>query len=212
MSQELKTPGEQVLTELQAALQAGDAKASGRLLGEVGGLYRFPASKREAAALLELAGRAAGHKDPVIAGAALRALGDTRAPKAVEWIKPLLRAKAGEEQRTIAAVQAAGRLRSGTLVAPLADLAKTAGNLVLAGQAYLALGEYADAPTDLRKRVADKTLALCGLAERNRKRWRHLRAPGLRALQRLMGRRLNRVEQFEDWWKFAKARKDPWAK
>jgi hypothetical protein len=205
-SQELQTPGEQVLAELRAALRADDAKAATRLLGEVGGLYRYPASRQEAAALLELAGRAANHKDKAIASAALRALGDTRAPTAVEWIKPLLRAK---DPRALAAVQAAGRLRAAALVAPLADLAK-ASDLVLAGQAYLALGEYADAATDLRKRVAEKTLALCGSAERNRKRWRHLRAPGLRALQRLMGRRLNRVEQFEDWWKFARAKRDPW--
>jgi len=182
-----------------------------RLLGEVGGLYRFPATRAEAAALLALAGRATHSTDPAIAAAALRAVGETGASEAVELLKPFLRARTGQRLQATAAIRAAGTLRRPALVAPLVDLAKTSSDLVLADQALLALGEYCRAETAMRKRVTDRTLSICSATRKNRRRWRRLRAPGLRALQRLVGRRLNSVPQFADFWRFRKAQRDPFA-
>ena len=44
---------------------------------------------------------------------------------------------------------------------------------------------------------------------RQRQPWRRPRAPGLRALQRLLGRRMNSVQHFTDWWEAVKDNPDP---
>jgi hypothetical protein len=211
---ELLTPGEQVQRELRAALAARNEDRAVALLAEVGGLYRYPASEAEAEALLRLAAEAARVRSSRIAVAALRALGETGSRKAAAHVEPFLRdlkPAAGEEARMVAAIQAAGQLREPGLVTPLLKLAKGSSDLVVAEQAFFALGEYAATDVALRKSVADRTLAVCEQASRRRGRWRRLRAPGLRALQQLIGRRLNSVTMFEIWWKVAKDRKDPFA-
>lgn len=205
---DLLTPGEQVLFELRAALAAGNADAAKKLLTEVGGLYRYPASQDEARALLALAAEAARHKNPVIARAALHAVGATGAPEGAAVLKTYLRSKS---PLAMAAVQAAGRLRHDSLIPLLLDLAKTSADKTTADQALFALGEYCGAAVGVRKRVTERVLSLCQSISRNRRRWRRLRAPGLRALQRLMGRRLNSVQQFSDWWRFRKSAKDPFS-
>lgn len=209
---ELLTPGEQVQRELRAALAAGDEDAAVALLAEVGGLYRYPASPAEAEALLRLAAEAARAPSSRIAVAALRALGDTGSHKAAAHIEPFLRGlkpASGQKGRMVAAVQAAGRLRVPALVTPLLKLAKGSSDLTIAEQAFFALGEYAASDVALRKSVAERVLDVCTYVSRRRGRWRRLRAPGLRALQQLIGRRLNTVTMFTDWWKVAKDRKDP---
>ena len=162
----------------------------------------------EAKALLDLAAKAARHKNPAIAHAALQAVGATRAPEGAAILKPYLRSK---EPLALAAVQAAGKLRHDTLIPSLLDLAKTSSNLTAADQALFALGAYCDSALAVRKRVTERVLSLCQSISRNRKRWRRLRAPGLRALQRLMARRLNSLQQFSDWWKFRKGSKNPFS-
>jgi hypothetical protein len=211
---ELLTPGEQVQRELRAALSAADEDRAVALLAELGGLYRYPASEAEAEALLRLAAEAARARSSRISVAALRALGETGSRKAAAHVEPFLRdlkpAK-GEEARVVAAIQAAGQLREPALVTPLLKLAKGSSDLTVAEQAFFALGEYAATDAALRKSVAERTLAVCEQASRRRSRWRRLRAPGLRALQQLIGRRLNSVTMFATWWKVAKDRKDPFA-
>ena len=205
---DLLTPGEQVLKELRGALTAGDADAAKKLLTEVGGLYRYPASQHEARALLALAAEAARDKNPVIARAALQAVGATGAPEGAAVLKTHLRSKS---TLALAAVQAAGKLRHETLIPLLLDLAKTSADLTTADQALFALGEYCGATVDVRKRVTERVLPLCQSISRNSNRWRRLRGPGLRALQRLMARRLNSLQQFSDWWRFRKGSKDPFS-
>lgn len=209
---ELLTPGEQVQRELRAALAAKDDDKAVDLLAEVGGLYRYPASAAEAQALLKLAAEAARSGSSRVAVAALRALGDSGAREAATHIEPFLRGlkpAAGEKARMVAAVQAAGRLREPGLVTPLLKLAKGSSDLTVAERAFFALGEYAASDVALRKSTAARTLDICQSASRQRARWRRLRAPALRALQELIGRRLNTVTAFTDWWKVIKDRKDP---
>lgn len=205
---DLLTPAEQVLKELRTALTAGDADAAKQLLTEVGGLYRYPANRDEARALLALAAAAARDKDPAIARAALQAVGATGAPEGAAVLKSHLRSKS---PLALAAVQAAGKLRHETLIPLLLDLARTSADLTTADQALFALGEYCGAAVDVRKRVTERVLPLCQSISKNRNRWRRLRAPGLRALQRLMARRLNSLQQFFDWWRFRKGSKDPFS-
>ena len=111
----------------------------------------------------------------------------------------------------LAAVQAAGRLRAQSLVPRLRELARKSANMTVADQAFMALSEFCRAPIPVRKKVTEGVLADCQSLTRNKRRWRRLRAPGLRALQRLIGRRMNSVGQFAAWWKVAKTRKDPFA-
>jgi hypothetical protein len=111
----------------------------------------------------------------------------------------------------VAAVQAAGRLRLPAHVPALSKLAHKCPDLTVAEQALRALGEFRAAGRALRKSVTGKVLEVCESLRRRRSRWRRLRAPGLRALQRLTGRRLNRVSQFADWWAYAKTLSDPFA-
>jgi HEAT repeat protein len=206
---ELLTPGEQVQRELSDALAKRRFDDAVRLLGEVGGLYRYPASQVEARALLALAASATRSESPAVAQAALRAVGGTGAEEAAAILKPFLRSR---DPLALSAVQAAGRLRHESLIPPLLDLAKSAADATVADQALFSLGAYASSPPSVRRRVTERVLSLCQSISRNRQRWRRLRAPGLRALQRLMGRRLNSVQQFTDWWKFAKGKKDPFTK
>ncbi|MHC4579016.1 MAG: HEAT repeat domain-containing protein [Planctomycetota bacterium] len=210
LAQELLTPGEQVLRELGDALVAADEERSVRLLAEVAELYRYPASPAEAAALLKLAGAATRAESPAVAAAALRTLGRSGAPAAMAHVEPLLRTvkpPPGRERVMLAAVEAAGRLRPPALVPALLRLAQKCPDLTIAGQALAALGEFHRAETSLRLQVAGKVLDLCQAARRRRARWQRLRAQGLRALQRLMGRKLNSVPQFTDWWRHARKKK-----
>ena len=84
-------------------------------------------------------------------------------------------------------------------------------DMTVADQAFFALGEYSRAPVNVRKHVVGKVLGICKTARNSRSRWNRLRAPGLRALQRLIGRRLNKVSQFLDWWDVVKSRRNPFA-
>jgi len=211
-AQELLTPGEQVLRELDAALAASDDDLAARLLAEAGELYRFPASPAEAQALLDALGGASRSKRGAVVVAALDALAATGAPGARTYVEPHLRTvRRGEEPIVLAAVRAAGQLRAPALIPALLDLARQGNDLTIAEQALLALGEYRDAGSEVRGRVLKEVLATCQTLEKRRDRWNRLRAPGLRALQMLSGRRMNSVAMFADWWRFAKARKDPWA-
>ena len=218
-AQDLLTPGEQVLHELDDALTGavdgargdvdGNVDRSVALLQEVGALYRFPASRDEAAALLKLAGRATRSKHAVVVKAALVALGETGAKDAAEFIDPFLRT--GDAGLMAAAVRAAGRLQLRSHIPALLKLAQKGGDLVIADQAFVALGEYCAAPIAVRKGVTDKALAAVRSIRGNKKRWSRLRAPAIRCLQRLTGRRMNSVQMFAGWWKVAKARKDPFS-
>ncbi len=211
-AQELLTPGEQVLRELRAARTAGETDRCVALLGEIGALYRYPASADEAAALLRAAAEATRHPDQAVVVAALGALGATGAPAAGAFVEPFLRMArpaAGQEQAMVAAVRAAGRLRLQAHVAALLKLAHKCPDLTIAEQALHALGGFCTAGTAQRKQVTGKVLDLCQSLRRRHARWRRLRAPGLRALQRLTGRRLNRVSQFADWWGYAKTLREP---
>jgi hypothetical protein len=211
-AQELLTPGEQVLRDLRAALAAGQAKQCVALLGEVGDLHRFPASAAEAAALLRATADATRAKNRAVVVAALRALGATGAPAAGAHIEPFLRAAkppAGQEEAMVAAVQAAGRLRLPAHVPALLKLAHKCPDRTVAEQALHALGGFCAADAAQRRHVTGKVLEVCQSLRHRRARWRRLRAPGLRALQRLTGRKLNRVSQFADWWSHAKTLRDP---
>jgi len=204
---DLLTPGEQVLAELDAALAAADAERAVPLLREVGGLYRYPASADEAAALLKLAGRATRADDVAIARAAVEALGETHSKDAAPFLDPFLRG--GDPALMVSAVQAAGRLRLTSHIPALLKLAHKGSDLTVADQALGALGEYCAAHKGVRKGVTDKLLSTSRSLRGNRKRWRRLRAPAIRSLQRLTGQRMNSVQMFTDWWKVAKTRKDP---
>jgi hypothetical protein len=213
-AQELLTPGEQVLRELRAALAAGQAEPCIALLGEIGELARYPASAAEAAALLRAAADATRDKNQTVVVAALRALGATGVPAAGAHIEPFLRAAkppAGQEAAMAAAVRAAGRLRLAAHVPALLKLAHKCPDLTVAEQALHALGGFCAAAAGSRKHVTGKVLEVCQSLSRRRARWRRLRAPGLRALQRLTGRKLNRVDQFAAWWSYAKTLRDPFA-
>jgi hypothetical protein len=209
-AEELLTPGEQVQRELSAALAASDAARAMPLLEEAADLYLHPCSAAEAESLLALLGAGARSADKAIAAAALRALGRTGAPSAAAHVEPFLRGvRKGEEDLVIAAAGAAGRLAAGNLIPNLLDLGRDCPDLVVAEQALLALGGYAKAPRDVRERAFRETLQVAHLLAKRAQRWQRLQWPALRALQRLSGKRLNSVEQFADWWRHAKARKDP---
>jgi hypothetical protein len=209
---DLQTPAEEVLFELRAALDGGDEARAEALLEEAGEIYRWPGSPEEAAALVGAAGEASRARSPRIAAAAVRALGRMEAPAAAAYVERFLRPGAeGGRVLVVAAIQAAGRIRAPVLVPALLRMAREEADLVLADQALLALGEYGTAEAEVRKGVADKTLDLCQVLSRHRERWDRLRAPGLRALQRLIGRRLNTVGQFTDWWRHARTLPDPFA-
>ncbi|MFQ5844640.1 MAG: hypothetical protein ACE5JG_06575, partial [Planctomycetota bacterium] len=198
--EELRTPGEEVIAELRAALRSGDGEAAAKALSEVGALYRYPASPEEGKALLKAAAEAAGAPDPRIARAALQALGETRSPAAGPAIEPFLRSvqpAAGQRELALAALEAAGRLASPALVTALLAHARRSPDLVLAEQALRSLGGYDTAPPKLRIQVTDKVLdAARGLSKR-RNPWKRLRGPALRALERLCGRPLNTIRHFE---------------
>lgn len=208
-AQELLTPGEQVLRELRSSLDKTDTARTVALLAEVGGLYRYPASPAEAAALLKLAGEASRAKDNDIVVAALRALAGTGARGAGDHVVRHLKSAKGPKPVTLAALRAAGRLRLAALVPDLLKLAQKSPDLTVADQAFAALGEFCRAETALRRQVVEKVLGVCQSLSRRRARWNRLRAPGLRALQRLVGRRMNSVQHFTDWWKAVKDEKDP---
>jgi hypothetical protein len=203
-AEDLRSPGEQVDAELAEALAAGDVARAVPLLAEAADLYRHPLTPAEAEALLARIGGATRSGDPAIVAAALRALGRTGAPAAALWVEPCLRAKT-----TVAAVEAAGRLGVGALIPNLLDLARDGADLVVAEQAFLALGGFARGDRDLRERAFRETLQVAQLVAKRAPRWRRLEWSALRALQRLAGRRLNTLEQFADWWRHAKGRKDP---
>jgi hypothetical protein len=208
----LLTPGEQVLGELARAVERGEADHAGVLLREAGAIYRYPASPKEADALLEAIGAATRAKQPGIVAAALDALAETGNAKAITYVEPFLRPArpaAGEEPVMVAAVRAAGRLRAPEALPELLRLASKCPDLVVADLALGALAEYCGAEPAQRAAVAGKVLDTCQLLVRQRARWDRLRAPGLRALQRLIGRKLNTVGQFADWWRWAKTQDDP---
>lgn len=213
-AEDLLTPGEQVQRELAAALGAQDHERTVLLLAEVGGLCRYPASPAEAQALVRLAGEASRAKEPTVVVAALAALAKSGMRQAAPHVEKFLRGAKppkGQERIALAAVHAAGRLRVAELVPDLLKLAQKSSDLTVADQAFDALGEFCRSERALRKQVTEKVLSACNSLRRQRARWRRLRAPGLRALQRLMNRRLNSVPHFQDWWKAVKDRKDPFA-
>jgi hypothetical protein len=211
-AQELRTPGEQVIAELREALAAGDATRALPLLEEAAEIHRHPCGPAEAEALLALIGSATHAADPGLVVAAVRALGRTGAPAAAPWLLPLLRpAKKGEERLCVAAVEAAGQLAAGALLPGLLDLAREGTDPAVAERALLAIGGYARSERDLRERAFRETLQLAQLVSKRAARWHRLAWAALRALQRLSGKRMNSVEQFADWWRHAKARKDPFA-
>jgi hypothetical protein len=214
-AEELLTPGEQVLRELRLALSLGRSEEAVRLLAEVGGLVRYPASPKEALALVELSGKATARKHgQAVNLGALRALGEAERPEGAPFLVPFLQSvKPRPEDRELvfAALRSAGLVRSPRLVARLVELARKSPDLTLADQALMALSEYRSAPVDLRRRVTDKVLEICQSTSRRSLRWARLQAPGLRALQRLIGRRLNSVPMFQAWWKAVRDRKDPFS-
>jgi hypothetical protein len=209
-AEDLLTPGEQVQRELSAALAAADALRAVALLEEAADLYLHPCTAAEAESLLSLLGAAAKSADQAIAAAALHALGRTGAPAAAAHVEPFLRGvKKGEEGLVVAAAEAAGRLAAGNLIPNLLDLGRDCPDLVVAEQALLALGGYAKADRDVRERAFRETLQVAQILSKRAQRWQRLQWPALRALQRLSGKRLNSVEQFSDWWRVAKSKKDP---
>jgi len=207
---DLQTPGEQVQAELSAALAAGDAARAVPLVAEAAEIFLHPCTPAEAEALLALIGAASRAEDRAVAAAALHALGRTGAPGAAEHVEPFLRSvRKGEEKLVIAALEAAGRLASGNLIPNLLDMARDCPDLVVAEQALLALGGYARCDRDLRERAFREALQVAQLLSKRPQRWQRLQWPTLRALQRLSGKRLNSVDQFNDWWRHAKSRKNP---
>ncbi|HEX5135702.1 MAG TPA: hypothetical protein VFY93_01930 [Planctomycetota bacterium] len=210
LAEDLLTPGEQVAKELSAALTAEDATEAVPLIEEAADIYLQPCGAAEAASLLSLLGTAAKSAKKEIAAAALRALGRTGSAAAVPLVEPFLRAvKKGEEPLAIAAAEAAGRLAAGNLIPNLLDLGRDCPDLVVAEQALLALGGYVRAERDVRERAFREVLSVAQTLSKKPPRWQRLEWPCLRALQRLSGKRLNSVEQFADWWRVAKSRKEP---
>jgi HEAT repeat protein len=202
---DLETPGEEVARELREALARGDAAVARPLLEEAGEIARWPASPKEARGLVDLLAEASKSKDPAVAAAAVRALGRSGHEAAAAPLLELLAPQnpAGDaETLAIVAVQAAGRLRAAPLLAPLARLATKCESANVAAQALLALGDYSLAAPDLRREATAKALEAAQSIERaGRDRWRRLRGPSLRALQRLAGRKLNSLSQFEAFLK-----------
>ncbi|MGQ0613519.1 MAG: hypothetical protein ACT4PV_07280 [Planctomycetaceae bacterium] len=213
---ELRTPVEEALVELAAAQREGDQVGAARLLAELGELYPFAASDEERHALVAALGEGAKSRDRAAATAAVRGLGATGSDEAVAHVEPFLRSLAvvaEELPLRIEAVRAAGALHAPALLMPLLHLARKCEETTLAEQAFFALGDYCRAPAQLRAqavaRVLEAGTALERPSGREAARARRLRAPMLRALQRLVGRPLNTVEQFADWWAAVKEKKDP---
>jgi hypothetical protein len=212
VAEELLTPGEQVHAELSAALSAADPARALPLLEEAADLYLNPCTPAEAEALLALLGSATRSPDVAIAAAAVAALGRTAAAPVAAIVEPLLKTpKKGEEKIVIAALGAAGKLAAPNLIPGLLDLGRDCPDLVASEQALLALGGYGRAGGEVRGRVFREVLQVAQLLSKRPQRWQRLKWPALRALQRLSGQRLNSVEQFADWWRVAKTRKDPFA-
>ena len=211
-AQDLRTPGEEVLVGIKQALREARSADTVKLLGEIGGLYRYPASPEEAQALLQTAADAARARDPAVAMAALRALGETRSPEAGQHLEPFLRQlKPTPQQRelALAALWAAARAPSSVLVQPLVAQARKGYDLTLAEESFKALGGFHAAPPELRGRVADQLLTTALLVSKQSRRWRRLRAPALMAMQQVIGRPLNNVRQFTQWWTVVRNRPDP---
>jgi hypothetical protein len=209
-AEELRTPGEQVHAELSAALAAGDRASTLPLVAEAAEIYLKPCTATEADALLALLGTAAKSADPAVAAAALHALGRTGAEAAAAMVEPFLRSvKKGDEELAIAALDAAGRLAARNLIPNLVDLARDCPDLVVAEQALLALGGYAKSEREVRERAFREALQMAQMVSKRPPRWQRLQWPSLRALQRLSGKKLNSVEQFGDWWRYARTLKEP---
>lgn len=209
-AEDLLTPGEQVKAELSAALAAGDAVRALPLVAEAAEICLHPCTPAEAEALLALLGSAARSADQAVAAAALHALGRTGAAAAAATVEPFLRTvKKGDEKVVVAALEAAGRLASPSLIPNLLDIARDCPDFVVAEQALLALGGYARSDKDLRERAFREALQVAQLLSKRPQRWPRLHWPALRALQRVSGKKLNSVDQFADWWRHAKTRKDP---
>jgi hypothetical protein len=209
-SEDLPTPGEQVQAELSAALAAGDAARALPLVAEAGEICLHAYSPAEADALLALIGTASRSPDQAIAVAALHALGRTGAPAAAAHVEPFLRAvRKGQEKLVVAAMEAADRLAAPNLLPNLLDIARDCPDFVVAEQALLALGGYARAEPPVRERAFREALQVAQTLSKRPQRWQRLQWPALRSLQRVSGKRLNSVEQFTDWWRHARTRKDP---
>ena len=217
-AQELRTPGEEVLEEIYAARALNDEAALAKSLREAGEIHRYPAGEREARALLDAVLPSLKARADQVVIAALDALARMAAEETGREIEPFLRSfKPGlpELPRYLAALRAAAAVRAPVLVAPLLNVARKCEDITVAGQAWMALSSYHAAPPALRKQVVSKTLEAASALSRGQGRARRarrfaLRPSALRALQLLVGRKLNSVEQFSDWWKIAKTRKDPW--
>lgn len=208
----LRTPGEQVLDELRDGLAKGEQARVVALLAEAGELYAWPASNRERDQLFEAMVNGTRAPQAAIRCAALGALGRCGGSKAAEQVEPFLRElKTGAENEAvaIAAIRASGRIRHRSLVAPLVKLAQKSSHLTVADQAFFALGEWRHEPDGVRKQVVEKVLSAANSIRRDRRRWNRLRAPALRALQRLCDRKLNSYGMFLDWWKHAKTTRTP---
>lgn len=211
-AEDLLTPGEQVQAELSAALAAGDAARALPLVAEAAEICLNPCTSAEGEALLALLASATRSVDQAVAAAALHALGRTGAATAAASVEPFLRTvRKGDEKVVVAALEAAGRLASPNLIPSLLDIARDCPDFVVAEQALLALGGYARADKDLRARAFREVLQVAQLLSKRPQRWQRLQWPALRALQRVSGKRLNSVEQFSDWWRHAKTRKDPFS-
>jgi len=211
---ELLTPGEQLLAELAAARAAGDAARAVPLLRELVALHEWPASPAEGERLFQAAVDATRDPLPAIRSEALASLGAIGDPKAGDVVAEFLKEKAAdatEEGVVIAASRAAGRLRIASLIPPLLRLAQESRNAVVAEQALFALGEFAASGDSTRKNVIDRILPLAQALSRQRERWIRLRAPALRCLQQVTGKRLNSLQQFADWWKWARTQREPFA-
>ena len=217
-AQELRTPGEEVLEEIYAARVLNDEAALAKSLREAGEIHRYPASEQEARALLEAVLPSLRARTDLVVIAALDALTRIAAEDTGREIEPFLRTfkpELSELPRYLAALRAAAAVRAPVLVAPLLNVARKCDDITVAGQALMALSSYHLAPPALRRQVVSKTLEAAsslsrGQGRARRARWFALRPSALRALQLLVGRKLNSVDQFSDWWKIAKTKEDPW--
>jgi hypothetical protein len=217
-AQELRTPGEEVLEEIYAARALNDEAALARSLREAGEIHRYPASEREARKLLEAVLPSLKARADQVVIAALDALTRMAAEETGREIEPFLRSFKPELSvlpRYLAALRAAAAVRAPVLVAPLLNVARKCEDITVAGQAWMALSSYHAAPVALRKQVVSKMIEAASALSRGqgrarRARWFAMRPPALRALQLLVGRKLNSVDQFSDWWKIAKTQKNPW--
>lgn len=217
-AQELRTPGEEVLEEIYAARALNDEAALAKSLREAGEIHRYPASEQEARALLEAVLPSLKSRADQVVIAALDALTRMAAEETGREIEPFLRSfkpDRTELPRYLAALRAAAAVRAAVLVAPLLNVARKCEDITVAGQAWMALSSYHATPPALRKQVVSKALDAASSLSRSqgrgrRTRWVALRPSAVRALQLLVGRKLNSVEQFADWWRIAKSLKDPW--